>query len=37
MLLKIFDISNTIYGFTPDGYANANILEPGIRMLDSGK
>jgi len=33
-------ISSTVYGFTPDGYVNANILEPGkgywIRANNSG-
>tara|TARA_Y100000758_G_scaffold296370_1_gene255259 strand:+ start:931 stop:1074 length:144 start_codon:yes stop_codon:yes gene_type:complete len=28
MLLKIFNISGTIYGFTLSGYSNAEILEP---------
>jgi len=33
-------ISSTVYGFTPDGYANANIFEPGkgywVRANNSG-
>jgi len=33
-------ISDTVYGFTPDGYANADILEPGkgywVRANNSG-
>jgi|TARA_B100001079_G_C16142503_1_gene396220 hypothetical protein len=40
MLLKIFYISGTIYGFTLSGYSNAEILEPGkgywVRTNGSG-